>query len=194
VTISRATLPALVAAALSILSTGCPCGVNATSRCEARCVVVASPAARGPLDAVVAPGPDAQPLPGAPPPQLTPFSTNLTTKPVRMAPYRELGLVCGRAESDDPVDDRDALLHRGQHHGQPRQLCPAFPTELADEPAAIAAPPCGPSACPNVQLRAEQKGTELHFLFYDSPGAHTREHPCYYRLYAVSVSWDGKAP
>lgn len=188
-------LPAgLLAAALSILCTGCPCGVGATSRCEARCVIVASPAAPGPRDSRMPPGAAAQPLPGAPP-QLTPFSANPVAQPVRVVPYRELPLLCGRADSDDPIDDRDALLHGGGlSDGQPRKVCPAFPTTLTSEPAALTAPPCGPSACPNVQLRAEQQGTQLHFLFYDSPGAHTPERPCYYRLHAVSVSWEGKAP
>jgi hypothetical protein len=172
-----------LAAVALLFATGCP-----ASRSTTRCVIVASPAPPEVAPASSAP-------PGAQPPQLTFASANPAADPVRVRPLRQVPVRCGGAEGDHPVDDLTAML-RGSvtTAGQTRQVCPAFPSALVAEAPGIKDPPCGASACPNLQFRSEQQGTALHFLFHDDPGRHGPDRPCYYRLYAVSISWDGPGP
>ena len=107
----------------------------------------------------------------------------------------------GRDYLDDPVDDLTAVVKgAGVVDGQLRAVCPAFPTALTSEPPSVREPPCGASACPNRQYQSEAHGLAVHRLFYDDPGRRRPERAaelpsgaCYYRLYAIAVSWDGKA-
>jgi hypothetical protein len=169
-------------AALIVSSMGCP-----TSRPLARCVIVASPV--NPQAEVVAP-------------QLSLAAANPVGDPVRMSGNQVLPLRCGGGLFDDPVDDLTAVLRgTGRSDGQPRAVCPAFPVGLVAESPALVERPCGVAACPNRQVRSVGHGPTTYLLFYDDPGRHRPERAaevpsgaCYYRLYALSVSWEGAAP
>ena len=179
--------------------TSCP-----TSRSSERCVLVASEASPPVL------------TPAAANPVLEP----VRMRAGHPSPVRCNGKVLGAALDagagfypDDPVDDLTAIVKgSGMVDGQSRVVCPAFPSSLTPEPAGILQMPCGPTACPNKQLVATEHGMSVHMLFYDDPGLHigstsvgtsgAHANPetipipvsCYYRLLALSVSWEGKAP
>lgn len=187
------------AMALSIVAlvaaTGCP-----TSRSTSRCVVVAGPHSTA---ATVAPKQGLAFLP-----QLLPAAASPIAAPVPLRVQQELPVRCngqgpdGAAYPDDPIDDLTAIVHGGATvDGQARVVCPAFPLMLVSESPAIVEPPCGPSACANKQYRSATSSLAVHLLFYDDPGRHRPEFAtaepsgsCYYRLYAMSVSWEGTAP
>ncbi|HEY2516482.1 MAG TPA: hypothetical protein VGI39_36680 [Polyangiaceae bacterium] len=154
-------------------------------------MIVASPPAAG--------------LPAAPP-ELTIMARNPFNDDVRMstAPRHPGPLHCGPAPDDgsSPIDALTALWSGGATlDGQRRDDCPAFPAKLSAEGPQIAERPCGPAACPNQQVAFGEGGVRVHVLFYDDPSQHrperAKEAPsgaCYYRVYAVSVAWDGKGP
>jgi hypothetical protein len=185
-----------VLAVLTVL-TGCP-----TSRKMERCVLVASQ--RGAELSTAAENPVLEPVrvaPSHPSPVRCagkllasdgPDGPNAPNVPNARAPFLP----------DDPIDDMTAIVRgSGTVDGQPREVCPAFPGPLVEEPLGVRAPPCGPSACPNRQYRAWASGLAVHLLFYDDPGLHRPERAaetpsgaCYYRLLALSLSWEGIAP
>jgi hypothetical protein len=113
-------------------------------------------------------------------------------------------LHCGPAPLpfDSPIDALTAVwVGAATEDNQVRRDCPAFPSKLTAEDPQIKKPPCGAAACPNQQVAFGEEGVRVHVLFYDDPSRHrpsqSAEAPsgaCYYRVYAVSVAWDGKGP
>ena len=178
--------------ALIVVSSSLGC---TTSRTRARCVLVASP---------VKPSQDAVP------PQLSTMAANPVKSAVRMSVSPQVPLRCngsstisGRYYPDDPVDDLTAMwVGAGKSDNQPRQLCPAFPSDLVLEKSGIEERPCGHNACENRQIAfATEEGVKVHVLFYDDPSRHRLDRAndfpsgaCYYRVYSVSVSWEGDGP
>jgi hypothetical protein len=174
-------------AALASLVLGCP-----TSRPAARCVIVASPA-----DEARAP------------PQLSIMGANPVAKPARMSVDPQVPVHCGGPllpgggyYPDSPVDDLTSISRGASaSDGQSLVVCPAFPAPLVEERSQIPTSPCGPAACANRQFVFARGDVQVHFLFYDDPSRHRSENAkqapsgaCFYRLYAVSVAWDGKGP
>jgi hypothetical protein len=179
---------ALAVLALSLPLLGCP-----TSRSAVRCSIVASPV--GAERAVF-------------PPQLTSMARNPTDKPVPMSLSAPTPVRCTTPPDlpaylrGSPVDDLTALWVGGATvNGQARRDCPVFPTKLSVEAPTVTERPCGESACPNQQVAFGRDGVRVHVLFYDDPSRHdlakVSQPPsgaCYYRVYAVSVAWDGEGP
>jgi len=178
---------AFAIAGLSVCLLGCP-----TSRPSVRCSIVASPIGGQ----------------GVVPPQLTSIAKNPTAAAAPMQASPETPVSCTTPPDlpaylrGSPIDDLTAMwVGAATVNGQPRRDCPVFPAKLAVEAPQVTARPCGEQACPNQQLAFGDRGTRVHVLFYDDPSRHdmTRasERPsgaCYYRVYAVSVAWDGDGP
>lgn len=169
---------------MSALLGGC-----CTSRSTSRCSIVATPV-----------GVQAGPTP----PQLTIMARNPVDRPVAMSLKNQVPIHCGpeKLPFDSPIDALTAIWvgHEKGDAQQVRTDCPAFPAKLSVEAPQIADPPCGEMACPNQQVTFGTDRTHVHILFYDDPSRHrpgetTRPSgACYYRVYAVSVAWDGTAP
>lgn len=177
-------LDRLVLALLGTLLVGCQ-----TSRNTSRCVLVAS--GGGPVLSLAAANPVAEPV---------------RVKPDHVSPVRCEGIVLGAPVGpppffvDDPVDDLTAIT-RGVAlvAGQTRTVCPKLSS--TEEPAGNAERPCGGYACPNRQIRVDGNGVLVHVVFYDDPGLRRQDRAmespsgaCYYRVLAMSVSWEGEAP
>ncbi len=175
----------LALAPLVLLLAGCP-----SSRTTARCSIIASPVSAT----------------AATPPQMTLMARNPTAEPAPLNVSPTLPVHCAGALPaylrGSPVDDLTAVWTGAiTSNGQPLRVCPSFPSKLTPEAPQIVDPPCGASACPNQQVSFGDGGTTVHVLFYDDPSQHdpsrATEAPsgaCYYRVYAMSVAWDGKAP
>jgi hypothetical protein len=107
----------------------------------------------------------------------------------------------------EAVDDLQALTGGGTVCGPsgpvPQRVCPAYPKGYVQRLplASQAEKPCGPSACPNVELSIEGEGnTTSRVTFYDDPSCHggptepicaPAVHECYYRVLSVQTLLKG---
>ena len=170
-----------------LLEAGCH-----TSRPTARCSILASPVGAESVSY---------------PPQLLTMAENPAVVPAPMALRSPRSVHCAKGAHEpaymagSPMDDLTAIRSGSMAlNGQTRTDCPALPERLTLEPPAVTEAPCGEGACANEQVTfAAGSGVRIHILFYDDPSSHHREtdagpESCYYRVYALSLAWDGKAP
>jgi hypothetical protein len=107
----------------------------------------------------------------------------------------------------EAVDDLQALTGGGTVCGPsgpvPQRVCPYFPEGYVRRlpEARQGERPCGPAACPNVELLIEDEGnTTSRVIFYDDPSCHggppepicaPARHDCYYRVLSVQTVLKG---
>jgi hypothetical protein len=134
-------------------------------------------------------------------PELHGYILPIDNKPFEPFPENKLPVVCKPDQTRyvRPVDDLVAIsegganLDDGFHH-----VCPPLGSAMTPEAPGKKDKPCGSSACDNVQFVISGDPLTTHLLFYDDPSAHgpstsTDSHSCYYRLWAIGITWTGRS-